>query len=76
MATDSEPRLLDFGTRLRHLRSEAELSQEGLGLLAGLDRTYVSGVERGTRNIGLENILKLADALAVSPSALFEGWSK
>lgn len=39
---------------------------------AGLDRTYVSGVERGERNIALRNIAKLAKALGVSVEELFK----
>ncbi|MGO9247246.1 MAG: helix-turn-helix domain-containing protein [Solirubrobacteraceae bacterium] len=37
----------------------------------GLDRTYISGIERGTRNPSLTNILKIAAALHVSPAELF-----
>lgn len=52
-----------FGKALRAKRMEAELSQEGLADRAGLHFTYVSSVERGERNISLENISKLAKAL-------------
>jgi putative transcriptional regulator len=47
------------------------MSQEALAAKCGLDRTYVSGIERGTRNPSLTNILKIADSLAVSASELF-----
>ncbi len=46
------------------------MSQEKLAELAGLHRTYVSGVERGERNISLANIERLARALAVPMSDL------
>jgi transcriptional regulator with XRE-family HTH domain len=62
-----------FGKRLKKLRQEKGISQESLALTAGLDRTYVSGCERGVRNIGLENIYKLAVALGVSPELFFKG---
>ena len=52
-----------FGKALRGKRIEAELSQEKLADLAGLHFTYVSSVERGERNISIENIAKLAKAL-------------
>lgn len=52
-----------FGTRLREIRLKKGISQERLAELAGLHRTYVSSVERGERNISLENIDKLANAL-------------
>ena len=55
---------------LRRLRTEAGLSQEGLADRAGLHRTYVSSVEGGHRNVTLENIFALAEALGTTPSAL------
>lgn len=55
-----------FGRRLREVREGAGLSQERLAELATLHRTYVSSVERGKRNISLENIERLAVALGVS----------
>jgi transcriptional regulator with XRE-family HTH domain len=62
--------LVRFGNRVRELRKKKGLSQEGLALESGLDRSYVGGVERGERNISLENIEKLARALRVHPSEL------
>src|SRR5690606_7230252 len=62
--------LLAFGLRVAELRKEREISQEELALISGLARSYVSGVERGLRNISLLNILRLANALEVPPSSL------
>lgn len=60
-----------FGASVRGWRNQLGLSQEELAERANLHRTYVSDVERGSRNISLENIERLASALNVSVSALF-----
>jgi transcriptional regulator with XRE-family HTH domain len=62
---------LSFGYRVRDLRRARGLSQEQLAEIAGLHRTYVSSLERGQRNVGLDNILALAAALGVPPADLF-----
>ena len=58
---------------MRAWRGKLGISQEELAGRAGLHRTYVSDVERGARNVSLESIEKLANALEVSISALFAG---
>ena len=62
-----------FGQRVRMLCKARELSQETFADLAGLDRSYVGGVERGERNVSLINIKKFADALEISVDKLFQG---
>lgn len=61
-----------FGSRLRRLRKERGFSQEGFADKCGLDRTYVGGIERGERNVGIENIERLAFALGLEVKVLFE----
>ncbi|KHT58461.1 hypothetical protein RJ45_25320 [Photobacterium gaetbulicola] len=59
-----------FGLHIKQLRKEAALSQEELAARSGLDRTYISGIERGLRNVSLINLFKLANALNVAPETL------
>ena len=61
-----------FGMRVRELRLAKEISQEELAALTELDRTYISGIERGKRNLSLKNILKVAKALEIRPSELLD----
>ena len=65
--------LKKFGDRVRSLRNETGISQEKLAKLAEMHRTYVSGIERGERNVSLVNIIRLSKALGVSASELMEG---
>jgi transcriptional regulator with XRE-family HTH domain len=60
-----------FGSTVRRLRDERGYSQEELAERARLHRNYVGGVERGERNIALENFVKPAKALSVPPRELF-----
>lgn len=61
-----------LGNAIKRKRAALGISQEELAARAGLHRTYVSDVERGTRNPSLESVQKLADALELSLSVLFE----
>ena len=65
-----------FSDHLRELREKRSLSQQRLSELAGLNRNYVSDVERGRRNPCLQNIVKIAEALDISPSELFRPFDK
>jgi transcriptional regulator with XRE-family HTH domain len=68
---DPNPRAL-FGRNLRRLRLTSGISQEELGFRANLDRTYVSSVERGHRNISIDNIFRIASALGCDPRELLD----
>jgi transcriptional regulator with XRE-family HTH domain len=61
-----------LGKKIRALRIAAGLSQERLGEFANLDRTYISGIERGVRNPSIANIQKLAKALKIKTSDLVD----
>jgi ribosome-binding protein aMBF1 (putative translation factor) len=72
-APADEDRLLRrFADNMRRLRQERQLSQEALADLCDLDRTYISGIERKRRNLGIRNIQRIADALEVDVRELFE----
>ncbi len=68
-AASTDPRL-PFGLRVRALRLARDLSQEELADRCGLHPTYISGIERGRRNISLLNIYRLAAALGLPPGDL------
>jgi transcriptional regulator with XRE-family HTH domain len=61
-----------FGRRVRELRQRANLSQEEFAARCDLDRTYISGIERGKRNVALRNIEAIAQALHVTMSELLK----
>lgn len=61
-----------FGARVREFRRAQKLSQEDFADQAGLARSYMSDVERGLRNISLQNICKLASVLEVTPAELMD----
>lgn len=62
--------LVNFGNRVRSARLALGLSQEKLAMDCGLDRTYISGIERGKRNVSLINVYKIATALGVPAAEL------
>ena len=68
----NNPILKAFGIRIKAIRLQRGLSQEQLGLIAELDRTYISGIERGLRNVSLINLERLAIALNIEPAELLK----
>lgn len=68
--------LILFGKAVRRIREQAGLSQEALADLCHLHRTYIGGIERGERNVGLLNLLRLSKALKVLPSELLQDFDK
>ena len=69
----SEPLLIAFGHNVRRFREKKGITQEKLGETASIDPTYVSGIERGVRNPGIKNVIRIAKALGTSASKLLEG---
>lgn len=59
-----------LGRNIRSRRTALHLSQEQLAARSGLHRTYIGGVERGERNITVENLERIANALKVAPAEL------
>lgn len=80
MARDSQGKAQEvmeaFGQAVRTLRERAGLSQEEFGFRCGLDRTYISGIERGIRNPTLKVIQQLAGGLDTTVSDLFRSAEK
>jgi transcriptional regulator with XRE-family HTH domain len=66
------PVLKRFGARIRQLRVERKLSQEAFADACGIDRSYMSGIERGVRNISILHVYRLARGLRVKVADLFE----
>ncbi|SER16855.1 DNA-binding transcriptional regulator, XRE-family HTH domain [Neolewinella agarilytica] len=64
--------LVHFGLRVRELRTQNGMSQEQLAFKAGVHRTYIGMIERAEKNVTLISIEKLANALGVSITTLFE----
>lgn len=62
---------LKVGQRIKELRKQLELSQEGLAYKAEVDRTYVTDVENGRRNVSLEILERLIKALNVPIAEFF-----
>ena len=65
--------LRKFGKKVKALRIQKGVSSQiALANKAHLDRTYIGGIERGERNLGLKNVEKIAKALEINPEDLFK----
>jgi transcriptional regulator with XRE-family HTH domain len=65
-----DPVHIAFGRNVRKRREGIDLTQEALAEKAGLDRTYISDIERGSRNLSISNIVRIAKALGTTASDL------
>lgn len=66
----ASPEHVGLGLAIREKRTQSKLTQTELAELAGLDRSYIGGVERGERNLSFASLLRIADALGVKLSEL------
>lgn len=65
---DADGRLERLGAGIRAVREKTGLSQEALADAAGIDRSHMSRIERGKRNVSFLNVCRIAEALACKPS--------
>jgi transcriptional regulator with XRE-family HTH domain len=65
--------LISFGRNVAKIRAERGFSQDKLAEKADLDRTYLSGIERGVRNPGIKSVVRIAKALKVDLNDLCKG---
>lgn len=65
--------LTQFGSNIRRRRLRQSLTQEQVAAAADLDPTYISGIERGVRNPSILSVLRIAEALETTVSALTKG---
>ena len=70
--SSGDPSLVAIGAAIRTARRRVGLSQEDLAHDAGLDRSYVGGIERGEHNLTVLNLLRIADALDCKGSVILE----
>ena len=62
--------LISLGLAIKELRLELGLSQEALAFEAGIDRSYIGGIERGEHNLALINLIKITQTLGITSSEL------
>lgn len=67
----ADPRLLALGRALRRARRDQDLSQEAVGNRAGMHPNHVGRIERGTKDLRATTLLRLIEALEISPAELF-----
>lgn len=65
-----------LGQTIRDARQERGLSQERLAFEADLDRTFISSIEAGRRNITFVSLLKISQALKIKPAELLRNWER
>ena len=72
--SEKEALLTGLGLRIKDLRKDKGLSQEKLGEISGLHRTYIGMIERGEKNITIYNLLLISKALQTDIETIFNGF--
>jgi transcriptional regulator with XRE-family HTH domain len=70
---------VQYGLRIKDLRDERGLSQRGFAALIGMSPTYLADIERGARNVSIDNMKRIADGFGVTFHEMTEGrkeWSR
>ena len=73
---ESNPRLTMLGRTLRKARRDLDLSQEAVARRAGMHPNHVGAIERGTKDLRASTLLRLIDALEMTPAELFEKYGE
>jgi transcriptional regulator with XRE-family HTH domain len=74
---DEQPSVTDvLGSTIREFRLKKKLSQQQLADLAGLERSFVNGIERGVHNPTAVTVVRIAIALRITPAELFKRFTK
>ncbi|MBS1869719.1 MAG: helix-turn-helix transcriptional regulator [Actinobacteria bacterium] len=73
---ESDPRLVALGRALRKARRARDLSQEAVGQRAGMHPNHVGTIERGTKDLRATTLLRLIEALEMSPAELFADYAQ
>jgi transcriptional regulator with XRE-family HTH domain len=71
---DPDPRLLALGRALRKARRDRDLSQDAVGRRAGMHANHIGTIERGTKDPRATTLLRMCEALDISPAELFSGY--
>ncbi len=76
MASSPDPRLIYLARTLRRARRDQDLSQEALAHRAGTHANHISAIERGAKDFRATTLMRLIDALELTPEELFRQYGK
>jgi transcriptional regulator with XRE-family HTH domain len=73
---EPNPRLVALGRMLRKARRDLDLSQEAVGQRAGMHPNHIGAIERGTKDLRASTLLRVIEALELSPAELFSRYGE